>query len=181
MSKVLVEIENLIQREGGEKYTDLPFDRGGPTRWGVTAKVARRHGYAGDMRDLPKDLAIDIYLADYWIDPKFDQVAERDESLAVALFDWGVNSWHRKPVMALQRALNILVPNNPAGNVDGAIGPATLRALDAFKTKRGSVGMGVLTEMVNAQRQVFLMEIAEKDRSQTAFSYGWARRVTELR
>ena len=46
-------IEDLIEREGGEKFTDHPSDRGGPTRWGVTEAVARAFGYEGDMRTMP--------------------------------------------------------------------------------------------------------------------------------
>ncbi len=35
-------IDEVIGREGG--YSNHPADRGGPTRWGVTEKVARAHG-----------------------------------------------------------------------------------------------------------------------------------------
>lgn len=178
MSKIKSEIENLIVREGD--FVNHSADRGGPTRWGITEKTARRHGYTGDMRDLPKDIARAIYLAEYWTDPKFDQIEQRSEKLAISLFDWGVNSWHTHPVKALQRALNVLVPNNPAGKPDGIIGPATLRSLDAFITARGTNGLNVLTHMIDSQRQVFLLEIAERTPSQRAFSYGWARRVAEL-
>ena len=38
-------IDDLIAREGG--FVDHPADKGGPTRWGITQAVARRHGYMG--------------------------------------------------------------------------------------------------------------------------------------
>ena len=40
-------IDVLIAREGG--FVDHPADKGGPTRWGITQAVARRHGYMGQM------------------------------------------------------------------------------------------------------------------------------------
>ncbi|WNO48645.1 hypothetical protein [Achromobacter phage shaaii_LB5] len=177
-SKFKAAIDAVIDREGG--YVDHPLDRGGPTKYGITQRTARRHGYTGDMRELPREKAVEIYLADYVTEPKIDQIGERFPRVAEAVFDWGVNSWHSHPIKALQRALNILVPNNPAGKPDGIIGPATLRALDAFKTARGAAGDAVLADMINGQRHVFLMEIAERNPSQRAFSYGWARRVAEL-
>ena len=45
-------IDEVIGREGG--YSNRPADRGGATRWGVTEKVARSHGYRGDMRTFPR-------------------------------------------------------------------------------------------------------------------------------
>ncbi|QDH84432.1 hypothetical protein Axy19_036 [Achromobacter phage vB_AxyS_19-32_Axy19] len=177
-SKWKGKIDAVIDREGG--YVDHPADRGGPTKFGITHVTARAYGYGGDMRDLPRDVAFAIYERQYLTDPKIDQVAERLPLTGEAVFDWGVNSWHSHPIKALQRALNVLVPNNPAGKPDGIIGPATLRALDAYKTARGAAGDAVLADMINGQRHVFLMEIAERNPSQRAFSYGWARRVAEL-
>ena len=45
-------IDELIEREGG--YVNHPSDRGGPTRFGITEAVARAHGYAGAMAELPR-------------------------------------------------------------------------------------------------------------------------------
>lgn len=50
-----------LGNEGG--YT---VDNGGPTRWGITQAVARRWGYAGDMKDLPQATAKEIAIANYW-------------------------------------------------------------------------------------------------------------------
>ena len=45
-------IDALIDREGG--FVDHPADSGGPTCFGITQAVARAHGYAGPMRQLPR-------------------------------------------------------------------------------------------------------------------------------
>ena len=68
-------IDELIEREGD--YANHPDDRGGPTRFGITEVVARAHGYAGAMAELPRDEAAAIYRRLYWLRPRFDQVAER--------------------------------------------------------------------------------------------------------
>jgi lysozyme family protein len=82
-------IEELIHREGG--YTNYPADRGGPTRWGVTQMVARAHGYEGDMRHFPRELAAEVYRRIYWLAPHFDRVAGHAPKVAAELFDTGVN------------------------------------------------------------------------------------------
>ncbi|EPA3167239.1 glycosyl hydrolase 108 family protein, partial [Yersinia enterocolitica] len=35
--------EAILGKEG--EYVNHPDDKGGPTRWGITQKVARAHGY----------------------------------------------------------------------------------------------------------------------------------------
>jgi lysozyme family protein len=51
----------LLENEGG--YT---VDNGGPTRWGVTSRVAYRYGYRGAMQELPQPLAEEIACQEYW-------------------------------------------------------------------------------------------------------------------
>ena len=75
-------IDELIEREGG--YVNDPADKGGPRRFGITEAVARAHGYAGAMIELPRDEAAAIYRRLYWLRPRFDQVAAE-------LFDTGAN------------------------------------------------------------------------------------------
>lgn len=58
-------INAIIAREGG--YVNDPADSGGPTRYGITEKVARQHGFKGDMRDFPHSLAYCIYADRYWL------------------------------------------------------------------------------------------------------------------
>ncbi|TAI82677.1 hypothetical protein EG333_15805, partial [Pectobacterium versatile] len=79
----------ILNREGG--YVNDLDDRGGPTNWGVTEKVARAHGYNGDMRNLTRQQALEIYEADYWYGPRFDQVAAVSPVIAAELCDTGIN------------------------------------------------------------------------------------------
>ena len=66
-------LDGLIEREGG--YVHHPADPGGSTRWGITERVARTHGYAGAIAQLPESFARAIYRQTYWTRPALDAVA----------------------------------------------------------------------------------------------------------
>ncbi len=62
--------DEVLGKEGG--YVNHPDDKGGPTKWGITEKVARSHGYRGDMGDLTREQAVGTSLKlDYWYGPRF--------------------------------------------------------------------------------------------------------------
>lgn len=167
-------IDDVIAREGG--YSNHPADRGGPTRWGITQAVARSHGFAGDMRVFPRDEAAAIYRRIYWHRPKLAAVAKRAPALAAELFDTGVNMGPAVGARFLQRALNALNRNArdyPDMAVDGAIGPVTLAALDAFLALRGDGGEAVLLKAVEAQQGERYLALAESRPANEAFLYGW--------
>ena len=127
-------IDELIKREGG--YVNNPNDRGGATNFGITEAVARVNGWKGPMRDLPLDLAKQIYKQQYWINPRFDQVNTLSPLIAEELLDTGVNCGVAFAKPLLQRALNLLNNQGKGGwpdlAVDGIYGSATLGALKSF-------------------------------------------------
>jgi lysozyme family protein len=167
-------IEDVIDREGG--YVNHPADRGGATHWGITEAVARRQGFTGDMRALPKDDAIAIYRRLYWIAPHFDAIAARAPALAAELFDTGINMGTGTATAFLQRALNALNRNGADYGdiaVDRQIGPATLAALDSFLKRRGKGAEAVLLKAVDALQGAHYLRLAETRPSQEAFLYGW--------
>jgi lysozyme family protein len=102
-------IDALMDREGG--YVSHSSDKGGPTCFGITEAVARAHGYAGPMRQLPRSEAAAIYRRHYWARPRFDKVAERSARVAAELFDTGVNMGPAVAATFLQRALTALNRN----------------------------------------------------------------------
>lgn len=176
-------IEALIEREGG--YTNHPSDRGGPTKYGITEAVARAHGYAGAMRNLPRDEAAAIYKRLYWLRPRFDQVAKRSGKIAAELFDTGVNMGPAVAATFLQRALSALNRNRsdyPDLVPDGRIGPATLNALDSFLKIRGrDGGEAVLLRALDALQGERYLRLAERRPANEAFLYGWlANRLEPL-
>lgn len=162
-------INQVISLEGG--YSDHPADRGGPTKFGITERTARAAGYTGDMRNLTRDAAVDIYKSQYWTRPGFGRVDAVSHNVAEELLDTGVNMGPTVAAKFLQRALNALTDANLT--IDGKIGPATLGALRGFVSTRKRDGEKVLVKMLNAQQSVRYMEIAEADASQKAFMFGW--------
>lgn len=168
-------IDALIEREGG--FANHPDDKGGPTCFGITEAVARAHGYAGAMRNLPRHEAAAIYRRLYWLRPRFDQVARRSDRIAAELFDTGVNMGPAVATTFLQRALTAL--NRNARDYadltpDGRVGPMTLHALDAFLETRGKRGgETVLMRALEALQGERYLRLAERRPANEAFLYGW--------
>ena len=157
--------------EGG--YSDDATDRGGKTRYGVTERVARAHGYIGPMADLPLEKAREIYRVDYWDKNKLDRVAEWSEKAAMELFDTGVNMGWQRAARFLQRALNAMNRNGdiyPDLRPDGLIGPTTIRALFFLVTP---MDKSVVLKMLESQQGAAYMKIMANDPTQEKFARGW--------
>lgn len=175
-------IDEIIEREGGDTFTDRAEDRGGPTRWGVIQTTARRFGWMGDMRNYPKAEALKVYVA-IWNRLHLTVVESYDADLAAYMMDFGVNSGEGNAAMVLQRLLNTLNDRQrlyPDLKADGAIGPRSLAALDAYCKARGKSGKRVLADAVNALRISHCVNLAERQESQEANLYGWLSRVVNL-
>jgi lysozyme family protein len=171
----VMDVDGLIEREGG--YSNHPADKGGPTRFGITEAVARAHGYAGAMADLPQGEAAAIYRRLYWLRPRFDEVAERTPRVAAELFDTGANMGPAVATTFLQRALTALNRGGkdyPDLTPDGRIGPMTIAALDSFLEARGAKGgETVLLRALEALQGERYLRLAEKRPANEAFLYGW--------
>ncbi|WP_429169187.1 glycoside hydrolase family 108 protein [Aeromonas rivipollensis] len=182
MSIRLQVIDEVIQREGGDKFTDRAEDRGGPTRWGVTQATARQFGYTGHMRDYPKSEAIKVYTS-YWNQLRLSTIEVFDADLATYLFDYGVNSGPGRAATDFQRLLNVLNDRQklyPDLKADGAIGPRSLSALESYAKARGAGGKRLLAEALNSLRIAHCITLAERQESQEANAYGWLSRICNL-
>lgn len=167
-------IDAVLDREGG--YSDHPADRGGETRFGITAAVARTAGYGGPMRAMPESIARDIYRRTYWTVPRLDAVAALAPAVAAEMFDTGVNMGPAVAATFLQRALNALnrgASDYPDIALDGRIGAATLGALRLFLARRRPGGERVLLKAVEALRGERYVALAERHPANEAFLYGW--------
>ena len=166
-------LDELLKVEGG--YTNDPNDSGGETNFGVTKAVAQAFSFTGSMKDMTVAQAKEIYRARYWVQPKFDQLAAISPDLAYMLFDIGVNMGQATGVKFLQRALNVL--NNggtmfPDMTVDGGLGAMTFAAVKKYLEVRKDAS--VLLKLVNSQRAVRYIEIAETNPKNENFIYGWS-------
>lgn len=173
-SKIDAYIIALLAREAG--YVDHPADRGGPTNFGITQRVAQAFGYHGSMQEIPKSVAKSIYLSQYWSEPGFDRIEQHSAAVAEELLDTGVNMGPSVASRFLQRSLNVLNQEGrhyPDMVVDGKIGAITVAALRAYLAVRGKDAHLVLVRMLNALQGTRYIEIAEGRASQEAFIHGW--------
>lgn len=182
-------IDEIIGIEGG--YVDDPNDAGGATRWGVTEMVARADGFEGDMRNYPRERAVNLFKQNYFLDPNFHLVAQYSPAIAKELFEIEVNCPPGRAATWLQRALKTL--NDPKGTqalgdllypdpvVDGKIGGETADALAAYLTYRKKQnGESVLLRMINSQQAVYYIERAEKRVQNERFIFGWIANRVQL-
>ena len=144
-------LKHLLGSEGG--FVDHPKDPGGATNYGITQRVARAHGYQGDMRNFPLSMALGIYEADYWKPIKADQLPE---ALRFHVFDAAVNSGPSQAIKWLQRASGVAD--------DGIIGPRTLSAASLVSPAKYS-----------AIRLRFMTTL----NTWPTFGKGWARRIAD--
>lgn len=172
-------IDGVIGREGN--YSNNPNDPGGATMWGITERVARANGYGGPMKDMPREIAKNIYFARYVQQPGFGSIIPLSEPIAQELIDTGVNMGPPIAAAMLQRALNALNDQGryyPDMPVDADVGPATLAALKAYLAKRPDGGERVMLKALNCLQGERYIEIAEKRPASEDFLYGWlANRV----
>ena len=169
-------LERLLRIEGG--YSAHVHDRGGPTHWGITERVARANGYFDDMREMPLSVAREIYRRQYWSACRLDDIAAHSPELADRLFDIGVNMGPGIAGNLLQRCLNAL--NRGAKDyadikVDNIIGTVTLYALRGYLTRRGAPGGRVLVELVKDLQAARYVSITEISVTQEDFLFGWIR------
>jgi lysozyme family protein len=143
----------LLGNEGG--YSNNPKDPGAETMWGVTVAVARAEGYAGAMRDLPRETAKAIYRRRYWEPLRLDSMPD---ALKFTMFDAAVNSGAKQAIVWLQRAMDV--------GDDGVLGPLTLDAAQRANGLR-------LAIKFTAERLDFMTSLP----TWGTFSKGWARRI----
>lgn len=159
-------IDAVIIREGGERVTNHPNDRGSWTKFGITAATlgSARHlgrdATADEIKHLSIAEARAIY-ADRYIDgPGFGVIG--DGRLLEVVFDDAVNMGPTAATRHLQLALKV-----PA---DGVIGPKTRVAI--ANCNRDEIVTGV-----TKARCLHYAQIVRDDHSQATFIVGWLSRA----
>lgn len=162
-------ILSVFALEGG--FVNHPSDPGGVTMHGITESVARANGYKGPMKDLPKEVAADIYSRQYVYGPKYDKVVELSPAIGHKLIDAGVNIGTEKETKIFQKSLNSLNGGKtPDIKEDGTIGLDTLTALAQLQQRLGHKKTCVLViRLLDAQQTVHYMELKRL----RVFTVGW--------
>jgi lysozyme family protein len=127
----------IVDREGG--FVNDPNDPGGATNYGVTIHTMRRLGLdldgdgdvdEADVRALPRERAVEIFIEHYYYAPRLDRLPE---ALQPTVFDMQVNAG-TNAVRILQRLLRDMGLEIA---VDGVIGPQTVAAATAAYDSAG--------------------------------------------
>jgi lysozyme family protein len=153
-------LQHVLKHEGG--FVNHPKDPGGMTNLGCTKAVWEEWcGHPVDeriMRSLkPADVA-PLYKRKYWDKVKGDDLPT---GVDYVVFDAAINSGAGRASKWLQACVGV--------EVDGDIGPKTLRGVLAFDPKQ-------LIEDYSRRRLSFLMDLPTWD----TFGKGWTRRVAEV-
>lgn len=177
-------ITDILSREG-DRYTDHPSDRGGPTKYGITLATLRawRNNPIVDayqVQILTEEEARRIYFQEYVVKPGFVHVLALSELLGVELVDSGVNCGAQRAAMWLQTGLNAFnrsfraPPDYPELKIDGLIGPKTLDAASKFFALRGKArGERVLFRALNCMQGAHYLSLGANSPSQEDFMLGW--------
>ncbi len=170
-------------------WVDDPRDLGGETNHGITKKTANepeyralwiKHGWDGDMKTLPKQLAYDIYIQGWWNRMSLDSILQIYPMLADRVFDFAINAGRENCGKSLQRVLNVL--NRQQKDfadlvVDGGVGQKTIQALRTYIERNGVEGAGKITMMLYSMQCYHYVAISEAREKNEAFTNGWVNRV----
>lgn len=175
-SKIL--LEYIFCVEGG--YFNHPNDPGGETMYGIIKSEARDWGFQGEMKNLPKEVAVEIYKRKYW---KGTGLMNIDNfAVALTIFDFYVNSGNRGAKIA-QKTVNRLyaerqvVPSFEESMADvkpiaedGVLGPKSFEAINAIPALAFLLGYTLFQE----DQYEDLMRNNSKLRT---FDEGWENRI----
>lgn len=157
MSKI---IDALLIREGRDKETNHPEDKGGRTKWGISERANPKAWADGDVTEAE---AREIFETKYVNGPGFDKIS--DPSLRESLIDFGVMSGPGLAISKLQSILKV--------DQDGILGPKTLAAIAVWEPRR-------LTNKLALERVKMASRIVKRDPTQLKFIEGWINRFSEF-
>lgn len=161
----------VLKHEGG--FVDHPRDPGGATNLGISLRYARTRGSlfdldkdgdvdADDIRVITPETAAPAYHEDFWLKVRADELPPGIDHV---VFDAAVNSGPGRAVRWLQGAVG--------AKVDGAFGPATLRAVNRAVERDGPIPV---LERICDLRLAYMRTL-----DWITFGRGWQRRVDAVR
>lgn len=156
-------IDKVIEREGGDKITDDPYDSGGVTKYGISAKGT---GLPPEkIKSLTESEAIEIYRTNYYNPSKCDRLPDR---LQESFFDCVVNCGASRAIKILQKSANSKNSKDRQIIVDGRIGDKTIKAVSNLEVER-----------FKAFRARYYCDLVAKKPKNERFFYGWFMRALE--
>lgn len=173
--------------EGGAKYTNDKADNGGATRYGiieVTAKeyqsIWKNYNWDGNMRTLPRNLALYICEDKFWKRLNLDRVEKLCPITSAVMFDIAYNVGHSRLATWAQEIIN--AHNNvgtlyPNIDTDGSFGNTSVSMLEKFVSIRGLEGIKNFTYALTCFQTTHYYNLAKAKESQEKWLYGWSERA----
>jgi len=167
MADFLSAFEQMIRDEGGYVLHTVAGDRGGQTYAGIARNFNPSWpGWAYIDRGAtpPSELVREWYRASYWLPIRGDEITS--QAVAASIFNFAVNtSAPGRPAVAVKLA-QLVVGATP----DGALGPRTLAALNAYDPEKFVLAYALA-------KVARYRDIVQRDRSQLKFLLGWINRT----
>ena len=161
MSSIFDKAMDLVFKyEGG--YVNDPDDPGGETKYGIS----KRQYPDLDIKNLTKEQAKEIYMADYWNKIKGNELPPK---VAVFLLQCAVNMGTKRAVKILQSSAKSFLEDKPY--VDGIIGPQTISCVHM-------VDENMLVPEIAARQALRYVTLCKKNSTLYKYMLGWLRRVT---
>jgi lysozyme family protein len=160
-------ILEIMRREGWDKYTNHPADRGGPTKFGVTLKAwsdyIGRPATEDDVKNLEAEDAYNFYEEEYVFKPGFHKI--NNPHVRELVIDCGVNHGVRHAAKWVQRSV--------FAKQDGVLGPISLAAVNATDP------LEVFLEVLAYRIRLYGRLVAQ-DVTQAQFISGWNNRAAQF-
>lgn len=161
----------ILQNEGG--YVNDPNDAGGATNKGIAWQTWQRYAKEdlgveptlANLKKLTNEQAEIIYRKRYWEPSGFNELT--DPKLALMSYDWTITSGGAGK--QIQKLLNSEFGQSL--NVDGAIGPKTINAMNSVTDS------SKLTERIADIRKAYYRNLADIKPTNAKFLTGWLNRV----
>lgn len=174
--------------EGG--YSDVPGDRGGRTKYGITESTFRHALERGivsgvkDVKDLNTAQAKAIYKVLYWFPLRLQSV--RNTAIAAEIFDTAVNTGIATAALITQLSLDYLGEDI---EIDGILGTATLGLVNKWCVKDPVALFKILNgfqfihycSLVNTALIDKIQARTKSAQDQRQFAQGWTKRIQEYR
>ena len=192
MADFEIALARTLKFEGG--YANNPSDNGGETYRGIArnahpawegwpiidaAKAEPKFPVSLEANPLLGSLVADFFRMEFWNAIRADEI--HSQAIASELFDAAVNHGIAPAVRILQQATNYLTaPPLLMLTVDGAIGPATINAVNRWLTSSSLeflVAINCLLSVMLVLRANLYVRIIDGKASQKTFFEGWIRRI----
>ena len=157
-------VEMMFTLEGG--YSNDKYDHGGETMFGIIEAEARKAGYNGPMKDLPKEKAKEIYKQKYWDAYGIPQL--KNFPVQAAVMNSAVNAGLGRPSRIITAMFGL--PSSGASKLQ----PDWANKLNAMQPNDAA------NKIINAQDADY-ERIISKDPTQSKWRKGWHNRSKQLK